>query len=124
MLFRSGAVTDADYTIWADNYGATGATPAMGDFNGDGLVTDADYTLWADNYGAGAGAAATTEESSPALVEAEPEPVAVSVASPVAEPVDVMTNPGEYSLQDDAVSADSDAEVTDLLAIVSSPEVL
>jgi hypothetical protein len=46
-----GAVTDADYTIWADNYGATDATFAMGDFNGDGAVTDADYTLWADHYG-------------------------------------------------------------------------
>jgi Dockerin type I domain len=51
-----GAVTDADYTIWADNYGATEATPEMGDFNGDGSVTDADYTIWADNYGAGTGA--------------------------------------------------------------------
>jgi PEP-CTERM motif-containing protein len=48
-----GAVTDADYTIWADNYGASGATYAMGDFSGDGEVSDADYTLWADNYGAG-----------------------------------------------------------------------
>jgi hypothetical protein len=50
-----GAVTDADYTIWADNYGATGATVAMGDFTGDGEVSDADYTVWADNYGAGTG---------------------------------------------------------------------
>jgi methionine-rich copper-binding protein CopC len=47
-----GAVTDADYTIWADNYGTqSGATQETGDFNGDGAVTDADYTLWADNYG-------------------------------------------------------------------------
>jgi hypothetical protein len=48
-----GAVTDADYTIWADNYGTVGATVHEGDFNGSGIVTDADYTLWADNYGAG-----------------------------------------------------------------------
>ena len=48
-------MTDADYTIWADNYGATGATVDMGDFNGDGQVTDADYTVWADNYGATGG---------------------------------------------------------------------
>jgi purple acid phosphatase-like protein/calcineurin-like phosphoesterase family protein/PEP-CTERM motif-containing protein len=47
-----GAVTDADYTIWADNYGAADASWDMGDFNGDGEVTDADYTIWADNYGA------------------------------------------------------------------------
>ena len=52
-----GAVTDADYTLWADNYNATGATSDMGDFNGDGSVTDADYTIWADNYGAGTGGA-------------------------------------------------------------------
>jgi hypothetical protein len=50
-----GAVTDADYTIWADNYGASPASPEMGDFNGDGVVSDADYTVWADNYGADGG---------------------------------------------------------------------
>jgi hypothetical protein len=49
------AVTDADYTIWADNYGATGADASIGDYNGDGIVTDGDYTVWADNYGFGAG---------------------------------------------------------------------
>jgi hypothetical protein len=47
-----GMVTDADYTIWADNYGLPG-DPSMGDFNGDGFISDADYTIWADNYGAG-----------------------------------------------------------------------
>jgi PKD repeat protein len=46
-----GSVTDADYTVWADHYGATGASFDMGDFNGDGGVTDADYTIWADHYG-------------------------------------------------------------------------
>jgi dockerin type I repeat protein len=46
-----GVVSDADYTIWADNYGSSGADVSMGDFNGDGEVTDADYTIWADNYG-------------------------------------------------------------------------
>jgi hypothetical protein len=53
---RDGSVTDADYTIWADNYGAADATWDMGDFNGDDEVTDADYTIWADNYGATTGA--------------------------------------------------------------------
>jgi len=48
---RDGVVSDADYTIWADNYGATGASWGMGDFNGNGTVTEADYTIWADNYG-------------------------------------------------------------------------
>ena len=46
-----GAVTDADYTLWADNYGRSDADWAHGDFNGDSRVTDADYTLWADHYG-------------------------------------------------------------------------
>jgi PEP-CTERM motif-containing protein len=52
---EDGSVTDADYTIWADNYGASDASWDMGDFNGDGEVTDADYTIWADNYGATSG---------------------------------------------------------------------
>jgi PEP-CTERM motif-containing protein len=51
-----GSVTDADYTIWADNYDISPATFEMGDFNGDGGVSDADYTIWADNYGATTGA--------------------------------------------------------------------
>jgi hypothetical protein len=46
-----GVFSDADYTIWADNYGATNATIRMGDMNGDGVVSDADYTIWADHYG-------------------------------------------------------------------------
>jgi hypothetical protein len=48
-----GAVTDADYTIWADHYGQAQATWTMGDFNGDCLVSDADYTIWADHCGVG-----------------------------------------------------------------------
>jgi PEP-CTERM motif len=56
-----GQVSDADYTMWADNYGATGAGWAMGDFTGNGAVTEADYTVWADNYGAGAGTAGVPE---------------------------------------------------------------
>lgn len=44
-------VDDADYTIWADNYGINDAARITGDFNGDGVVDDADYTLWADSYG-------------------------------------------------------------------------
>jgi endonuclease/exonuclease/phosphatase family protein len=51
-----GAVTDADYTIWADSYGSSATVGwAGGDFNGDSSASDADYTIWADQYGAGAG---------------------------------------------------------------------
>lgn len=47
-----GSVTQADYTIWADNYGWTGAPGANpADGNKDGAVTHADYTIWADYYG-------------------------------------------------------------------------
>lgn len=46
-----GQTDDADYTVWADQYGSSGAAWTDGDFNGDGAVDDADYTLWADHYG-------------------------------------------------------------------------
>lgn len=46
-----GCVNGADYTIWADNFGAPAPTgPGEGDYNGDGAVTGADYTIWADNF--------------------------------------------------------------------------
>jgi hypothetical protein len=48
-----GIVDQADYTVWYNRYGATGATWSDGDFNGDGTVDQADYTLWYNNYGAG-----------------------------------------------------------------------
>jgi hypothetical protein len=51
-----GQVSDADYTVWADHYGATGAGWAMGDFNGNTSITEADYTIWADQYGFSASA--------------------------------------------------------------------
>ena len=50
-----GIVSDADYTVWADHYGAWPATCSMGDFDGSGEITDADYTIWADHYGHTAG---------------------------------------------------------------------
>lgn len=43
-------VDGGDYTIWADDYLATGQQFYQGDFSGDGLVDGGDYTLWADNY--------------------------------------------------------------------------
>jgi predicted esterase len=47
-------VNQADYCVWADNYGWTGSpgtNPADG--NNDGKVDMADYTLWADSFGNG-----------------------------------------------------------------------
>jgi hypothetical protein len=48
-----GAVTGADYTIWADNFNLWNgdANFSVGDYNEDGFVTGADYTIWADNFG-------------------------------------------------------------------------
>lgn len=47
---QDGVVDIADYTVWADNFGQSGAH-VHGDGNGDGTVDIADYTIWADNFG-------------------------------------------------------------------------
>lgn len=65
-----GQVTGADYTIWADHFGASGALWAEGDFNGDHQVTGADFTLWADHFGASRSAAAVPEPSTLVLLVA------------------------------------------------------
>jgi PKD repeat protein len=95
-----GTVTDADYTIWADNYGATGASFDMGDFNGDGAVTDADYTLWADHYGQNAAAPAYA-------VEAQAVTVVKGIMGPL--PADAITQPWDVQ------------EPLDLLSILDRP---
>lgn len=41
----------ADFTVLAGNFGATNATRAQGDLNGDGLVNAADFTILASNFG-------------------------------------------------------------------------
>ncbi len=52
-------VDGGDYTIWADNYGASGVPAwldggwAYGNFTDDDKVDGGDYTIWADNYGTG-----------------------------------------------------------------------
>jgi hypothetical protein len=116
-----GAVTDADYTIWADHYGQCGVGVAQGDFNGDGCVTDADYTIWADHYGVGGGA--TTAR--PTQDAADSISGNVSLMGLLSPAGDTRTEVGEYSLRDDTVGArDSEFEEIDLLAILSVPEVL
>ncbi|MEM9185305.1 MAG: CARDB domain-containing protein [Planctomycetota bacterium] len=47
----SGAVEAADYTIWRNNLGMTGATPADGDGDGDGDVDANDYLVWRGHFG-------------------------------------------------------------------------
>ncbi|TWT78329.1 Quinoprotein glucose dehydrogenase B precursor [Posidoniimonas polymericola] len=46
---RTGSVTQTDYQVWRNAYGATGLRAA--DANGDGAVNAADYTLWRGNFG-------------------------------------------------------------------------
>ena len=53
-----GIVDQADYTVWYNRYGSTGATWSDGDFNSDGGVDQADYTVWYNNYGRSGTAAA------------------------------------------------------------------
>lgn len=50
---RDGMVDQADYTVWYNHYGLSGALWSEGDYNRDGQVDQADYTLWYNNYGAG-----------------------------------------------------------------------
>lgn len=70
----NGVVDAADYVVWRDSLGATGAGLAA-DANGDNLVSQADYEIWQANFGdtiessAGAGSAsAVPEPSSAAMV--------------------------------------------------------
>jgi parallel beta helix pectate lyase-like protein/SdrD B-like protein len=133
-----GAVSDADYTIWADHYGTIGATWSTGDFNGDGSVTDADYTVWADNYGAGASAAASATQSvAPASVASTPRDRAkqatratgsrgrIGAMGPTRVATNARTRASERTLRDDAISASNgEDEVGNLLAILSVAEIL
>lgn len=48
---RDNRVTGADFTLWADHFGAASPEFHEGDFNGDGSVSGADYTIWADFFG-------------------------------------------------------------------------
>jgi len=52
---RDGIVDQADYTVWYNNYGTSGASWSQGDFTGDGLIDQADYTIWYNNYGSTGG---------------------------------------------------------------------
>ena len=70
---RDGFVDAADYTVWADSFGQTGAgLPADG--NNDTVIDAADYTIWADNFGQGTPPSGVTG--------AVPEPTAMAFAAP------------------------------------------
>lgn len=46
-----GLVDQADYTTWADNFGADDSAFVPGSRGATGIVSQADYTTWADHYG-------------------------------------------------------------------------
>ncbi|MBN1589916.1 MAG: hypothetical protein JW888_10410 [Pirellulales bacterium] len=60
----NGVVDGFDAQTLAANWGAAGATWAMGDFNGDGLVGAADASIMAANWSAGFGEATAVPEPS------------------------------------------------------------
>jgi hypothetical protein len=70
----NGTVDAADYALWRDTLGQTGAgLPADG--NGDGTVNDADFAVWRANFGLGAPAASAALQSA-----AVPEPAGVMLS--------------------------------------------
>jgi fibronectin-binding autotransporter adhesin len=68
-----GVVNAADYSLWRDTLGQSGAALA-GDVNGNGQVDSADYNLWKTNYGATVGGAGGIGRPD---VTAVPEPATV-----------------------------------------------
>lgn len=62
---RSGAVDQADYLLWKQQFGAAG--PALADGNSDGRVDAADYTLWRDALSGGIGSVGVPEPSAPTI---------------------------------------------------------
>ena len=49
---HNGVVDAADYVVWRNNLGATGAPGSVaGDGTGDGVVNQSDYDLWRSTFG-------------------------------------------------------------------------
>ncbi|MCO6047130.1 dockerin type I domain-containing protein [Aeoliella sp. ICT_H6.2] len=69
-----GIVDIADYTVWRNHLGATGATLSQGDATGDGVVDAADYSEWKANFGAMAGSVAAVEGNA-----SVPEPASLAI---------------------------------------------
>ena len=62
-----GTVDDADFTLWQNNFGASGSVPyTLGDGDGDGATTGSDFLIW-------------QRQLPTPLVQAVPEPAAVSL---------------------------------------------
>ena len=70
---ENGAVDAADYTLWQDTLGQTGAGLAA-DGGRNGVVDPTDFMIWKDNFGAAAASAGSLDYTS-----AVPEPAAVGI---------------------------------------------
>jgi VCBS repeat protein len=109
-----------------------------------GPVARADFSAGPGNCDVGASSAGTIAASQRALGESEPRANVVAAhvddtpevrltskrrsrgwihpMAPIRPPTDVPTQPGEYTLRDDAIWADDEADEVALLAILSVPE--
>lgn len=62
---RDGSVDAADYTVWRDNLGGSGAAYAGADGDGDGSIDSDDYLVWRDQYGASVAAPGGVANAAP-----------------------------------------------------------
>ncbi|HEY4234115.1 MAG TPA: PEP-CTERM sorting domain-containing protein [Lacipirellulaceae bacterium] len=81
---NNGIVDAADYTVWRDHLGQSGATLANRDPSVTGLVKAADYTSWVNHFGNGAGSGAGAINYSvigyaPSAVVPEPTSILLSL---------------------------------------------
>jgi hypothetical protein len=89
---RNGAVEEADYPVWRQNFGTTSAAGLQADGNGNGSVDAADYVVWRKNLGTTGSAvverAATAASQSLASdAGATKSAMAESIATPTGHPV-------------------------------------
>ena len=69
---RDGAINNADYAVWRQQFGSS-VTPLSGaDGNGNGVIDAADYIVWRKNSG--------THTAATAVTAAVPEPGAALLA--------------------------------------------
>jgi len=72
---RNGVVDAADYTVWRDSLGQSGAD-LVADGNGDGVINSDDYDVWKSNFSTVAGTGGGLAESFSAG-QSIPEPAAI-----------------------------------------------
>ncbi|MBL9165598.1 MAG: Ig-like domain-containing protein [Planctomycetaceae bacterium] len=77
---NDGTVDAADYTVWRDNFGASGSASLAGDGDADGDVDGGDFLVWQRNFGASL--PQTAASLSLAYVGSSAEVVASSAGTP------------------------------------------